>query len=219
MKKFASWLRCIFLAVTMIIGLVICVFRDKIETTSGKLLILVFLGASALYLLVSIISIIVRCINRAHMDERNKIIDSFNGALIYSRNINILHFFRRLSFWGTIMLIVNIVALNVSINMIIGGPYSSDTFLSGYHGYLLWSLIAFVVSFVLSVIFFVVYMPHYGEGAYNFFQYTGRMILSDITEPIRIIKSIFSSDKIKIVGLITMIIFIIVNVIAVLKSI
>lgn len=219
MKKFASGLRSILLVVAMIAGLVICVLHAKVETTSDSFLTLVFLASGALYLFVSIISLIVRFISRANMNERDQMMDSFNGVLVYLRNGNILHFFRRLSFWGTIMLIVNVVAFNLTSNMVIGGPYSPDIFLSGYHGFLLWSLIALIVSFVLSLIFWVVFMPHYGEGAYNIFQYTGKIIVSDIIEPFRIIKSFFSGDgKKNVVGLIAMVSFIVVNVVAVLKN-
>lgn len=219
MKKFAAGLRSILLAVAMIAGLVICVLHAKVETTSGSLLALVFLGAGALYLFVSIISIIVRLISRAHMDERDLMMDSFTGVLIYLKNGNMLHLFRRLSFWGTIMLIVNVEAFNVTSNMVAGGPYSPDIFLAGYHGFLLWSLIALIVSFILSLIFWAVFMPHHGRGAYNIFQYTGKMIVSDITAPFRVIKSFFSHDgKKNVIGLIVMIAFVVVNVIAVLKS-
>lgn len=220
MKKFAAVLRSILLAIAMIAGLVICVLHAKVETTSESLLSLIFLGAGALYFFVAFISLIVRFISRARMDERDQMMDSFTGVLIFSKNGNMLHYFRRLSFWGTIMLIVNVAAFHVTTNMLIGGPYSADAFLKGYHGFLLWSLLALIISFVLSIIFWAVYLPHYGEGVYNVFQYTGKMIVSDITTPFRIIKSFFSSDhKKNWVGLITMILFIVVNVIAVLKSI
>ena len=217
-KKVAAWLRSILLAITMITGLVMCVLHVDFETTSGALLLLVLFGAGALYLLVSIISLIVRMISRARMNETARMMDSYTGALVYLKNGNTIHYFRRLSFWGMIMLLVNIIAFNITSNMLIGGPYSPDAFLSGYHGYLLWSLIALAIAFILSLIFWAVFMPHYGEGTYNFFTYIGKLIVSDIMVPIRIIQSCFSSKKKDWIGLATMIAFIAVNVIAILKS-
>ncbi|MGI6174142.1 MAG: hypothetical protein ACOYI8_09650 [Christensenellales bacterium] len=220
MKRFAAGLRRVLLSIAMIIGLVLCVSRANIKTASGALLTLLFVGAGGLYLVVSVISLIVRVICRAHMDERNQMIDSFTGVLTYSKNGNVLHFFRRLSFWGLIMLVFNVTALDIPSSMIIGGPYSTDAFLLGYHGFLHWSLVALVISLVLSIIFWAVYLPHYGDGTYNIFQYTSRLIAGDITAPFRIIKTFFGSDKRKdIIGLITMSTFIIVNVVGVLKSV
>ena len=97
MKKFAAVLRSILLAIAMIAGLVICVLHAKVETTSESLLALILLGAGALYFFVAIISLIVRFISRARMDERDQMMDSFTGVLIFSKNGNMLHYFRRLS--------------------------------------------------------------------------------------------------------------------------
>ena len=152
------------------------------------------------------------------MDEMGQMKDSFGGVLVYQKNYNALHYFRRLSFWGTIMLLVNIAAFDLNFDMLTGGPYSNDALLSCYHGFLLWALIA-LVSFVLSVIFWAVYMPHYGEGVYSIFQYIGKLFVSDGTVPFRIIKSIFEREHKDIIGFITMGTFIGVNIIAILKSI
>lgn len=220
MKKFAAALRWILLAITMITGMVICVLHPKIESTACSLLALVILASGALYLLVSFISLLVRFISRARMDESDRMRDSFTGVLVYSKNRNVLDYFRRLSFWGTIMLFVNIIAFNLTADMVLGGPYSPDAFLAGYHGFLLWSLLALIVLFVLSVVFLVVYMPHYGTGANNFFQYTGKMIISDIIAPFSIIKNFFNRDGNKdVVGLITILVFVAVNIVAIMKSI
>ena len=219
MKKFATILRNVLLAITLLTGLIICIFHIKPETTSAfdALLLLIFSGAGALYIIVSLISMLVRHIRRARMEETDQMKDTFRSIVIYRKNYNMLNFFRRISFFGTIMLIINLTVFSIPNTMIIGGPYSTDVFLSGYHGFLLWSLIALVASFILSVIFFAVYMPHYGTGAYNIFQYCGKLFLSDVTAPLRIIKSFFNSDNKNWLGLTTMIIFILVNVIAILK--
>lgn len=219
MKKFDAGLRSILLAITLATSLVICVQHARVETTFDYLLALVLLGSSALYLLVSAISLVVRAISRARMDESDRMKDTFTGAFIYNKYGKLIDYFRRLSLAGTIMFIVNVVAFNVTSDMVIGGPYSSDIFLAGYHGFLLWSFIALLFSFVLSLIYFALYLPHYGEGTYNIFQYTGKLIVSDIIAPLRIIKSFFGSGKKKDwIGLITIAIFIVVNIIAILKS-
>ncbi len=222
MKKLAAYLRSILLTITIIAGLVICVVHAKIEiiATTKSLPVLIFIGAGTLYLVVALISLIVRIICRSRMDERDQMMDSFTGVLVYLRNGNTLYFFRRLSFWGTIMLMVNIAAFDLTSNTFIGDSFSPDVFLSGYYGFLLWSLIALIVTFILSIVFWSVYMPHYGEGTYNVFQYVGKIIVSDITVPFRIIKSAFGNDKKKdIVDLTTMITFIVINAVAILKSV
>lgn len=226
MKKFVAALRRILLAITMIIGLVICVLHLKIESTAGTFLTLAMVASGALYLLISVISLLVRFINRVRMDESDRMKESFMGVLTYSGNSQVLAYFRRLSFWGTIMLLVNFCAFNLTPDMVLGGPYSPDVFLAGYHGFLLWASLALPAMFLLSVIFFAVYMPHYGTGAYNVFQYTGKMIMGDITAPFSIIKNIFIKDdkakkeRIKdAIRLITILAFVAVNVIAIIKSV
>ncbi len=73
--------------------------------------------------------------------------------------------------------------------------------------------------------FYVFYLPHYGIGAYNVFQYIGKMFIADITTPFRVIKYSFKKKEngkfsvVAILRLLTMIVFIIENVIAVIKTI
>ena len=224
MKQFAAALRRILLSITMILGLILCVLRPDLNTALGSLLVLSLLGGGALYFVVAIISLLVRLISRKRMDETDQMKDSFMGVLIYLKNGYTLHFFRRLTFWGTIMMIVNIAVFNVTSNMIVDGPYSSNAFLSGYHGFFLWSFIGLIILFVLSLFFWSIYMPHYGEGAYNIFQYTGKLIVNDIMTPINILKSFFkknedgSKSKGDVLGLFVMIIFIVVNAIAIIMQ-
>ena len=74
-------------------------------------------------------------------------------------------------------------------------------------------------------VFFAFYLPHYGTGAYNVFQYIGKLILSDIAAPIRVVKDLFSKNEngkksfVQIFRFITMLTFIAINAIAVIKTI
>ena len=220
MKKAAVVLRIIFLTIAMIAGLVISVTHSKIEFNLESPITLVFIGASGLYILIAVIAVIVRLINRGHLDETELMLDTYVNVLDYNAMGQTLNYFRTLSFWGAIMLVVNIFVLKKPKDTIIGGPYSNDVFLAGYHGYLLWSLISLVVMIVLSIVYWAIFMPHYGTDTYNIFQYVGKILLADISAPFRIIKSLVSSEsKSKIISLATMIVFIVINVIAVLKSI
>ena len=220
MKKFASVLRSVLFTIAMISGLAVCISRTTADTSWGLVLALTMFGSAGLYLIVSFLSVVAKLINRARTDKRGRMIDSFTGAVSFQRNARVLNYFRQLSMWGTLMLFINIAALGLTSGMVIGGPYSSDIFLFIYHGFLLWSLLALIVSFVFSILFWIVYMPHYGENAYGLFTYIGKIIAGDFICPFRIIRSFVAKDeKKKVIGMITMVAFIAVNVIAIMKSV
>ena len=220
MKQFAAVLRIILLSITMILGMILCVLRADPSTALGSYLVRGTLGGGALYFVVALISFLIRLISRKRMDESGQMTDSFMGVLTYQNNGNTLHFFRRLAFWGSIMMIVNITVLNVPSNLIIGNQYSSNAFLAGYHGFLLWSFNGLILLFILSLLFWAIYLPHYGDGAYNIFQYTGKLLVSDIVAPFTILKSFFTKNedgskrKGAVLGLVVMFVFIVVNAIA-----
>ena len=224
MTKFAAAVRRLMLSLFMIFLMIVCVLRLDGTSNLGAILYLVILGSIGIYLLFSLISIIVRLIKRIRMDEQTAMVSAFTDVLIFNKNANTINYFRRLAFWGTVMTIINIVAFNVSSDMLIGGPYATDLFLNKYHGFLLWSIISLVFLIIVSLIYFVVYLPHYGAGAYNIFQYSGKLFLADIATPFRVIKNLFSKDEngkrsfSQVFDFLTMLIFIIVNVIAVLAS-
>ncbi len=155
------------------------------------------------------------------MDESDRLRESFMGSLTYRRNGRVLNYFRHLSLWGTVMLIVNVIALHLSSGMLIGGPYSNDMVLFVYHGFLLWSMLALPVSFIFSLAYMLLYLPRVGEGLYNVFQIIGKLIAADFSAPFRVVRTFVSKDwgKKNFVGLITMIIFIVMNVFAIIKSI
>ena len=221
MIKFAALLRRILLSITTVLGLILCVFRASPITSLGSFLVYGILGGGTLYVIVSLISLLVRLIRRKQMDESDQMKDSFLAAITYRKNGYTINFFRRLSFWGTIMMVVNFAACNVTTSMIFSGPYVSSAFISGYHGFLLWSFVGLLFFIILSLLFWAFYLPHYGDGAYNIFQYTGKLLVADITTPIRILKSFFRKDKDGSkskggpIGFVFMIIFIVVNAIAI----
>ena len=225
MTKFAAIVRRIVLALFMILFLIACVTKAESNTSVGAILYMGMLISVGIYLLFSLISIIVRLIRRKRMGEGEAMVSAYTDTLIFMGNSNTISYFRRISFWGTVMLLINVLVLHVPSRMIVGGPYSSDVFLKGYHGFLLWAPISLVLLFIISILFFAFYLPHYGTGAYNVFQYISKLILSDISTPIRVVKDFFSKSKegkkpfIQILRFTTMIVFIAVNVVAVIKTI
>ena len=225
MTKFAAIVRRIVLALFMILFLIACVTKAESNTSVGAILYMGMLISVGIYLLFSLISIIVRLIRRKRMGEGEAMVSAYTDTLIFMGNSNTISYFRRISFWGTVMLLINVLVLHVPSRMIVGGPYSSDVFLKGYHGFLLWAPISLVLLFIISILFFAFYLPHYGTGAYNVFQYLGKLILADITTPVRVVKDFFSKSKegkkpfIQILRFTTMIVFIAVNVVAVIKTI
>lgn len=225
MTKFAAIVRKIMLALFMVLFLIACVTKTESNTSLGAVLYMGMLISAGIYLLFSLISIIVRLIRRKRMGESEAMMSAYTDTLLFQGNSNTISYFRRISFWGTIMLLVNVFVLHVTSRMIVGGPYSSDILLKGYHGFLLWALISLVFLFIISILFFAFYLPHYGTGAYNVFQYIGKLILSDIAAPIRVVKDLFSKNEngkksfVQIFRFITMLTFIAINAIAVIKTI
>lgn len=159
------------------------------------------------------------------MERHDSVTSAYTDVLMFLGNINTINYFRRISFWGTVMLLINVFVMKIPSSMILGGPYSSDLYLKGYHGFLLWSVISLVILFFVTILFFAFYLPHYGDGAYNVFQYMGKQILYDFLTPFRVLKDCFTKDEngkrsfAAFVRLITMIVFIVVNIIAVIKTI
>ena len=224
MKEFAAFLRRILLAFVTVLALLLCITRSS-ELPFKKIVFLILIVFAALYIFISIISLLVRSKSRKNMNETDQMKDAVMGVLSYNKNGNVINYFRRLTFWGAVMAVVNFLVFKTSIGMIIGISFPEDKILSGYYGYLLWSIIGIVLFFILSLLFWTVYMPHYGKGAYTIFQYTGKMIVIDVIFPIMIILSFFgktadgSKKDRKIVGLLTMVLFIAINSFAVIKQI
>ena len=223
MKKAASVIRGITLSIFMVLSLIACVTKADSTSDFGAMLYQGMLISMGIYLLFSIISIVVRLIQRKRMNEDDATKSAYTDVLIFIRNNDLIRYFRRIGLWGTLMLLVNIVVLHIPRSMIVGGPDSADVYLKGYHGFLLWSLISLCFTFVATLVFYAVYLPHYGTGAYNVFQYTGKVIIGDITAPVRVIQSFFAKNEkksfSKIVNFITMVVFIVVNSIAIIRTI
>ena len=225
MTKLAAIIRRTMLAILMTLFLIACVTKAESNTFFGLSLYMGMLISAGIYFLFSLASIIVRLIRRIRMSEHDAQVSAYTDTLLIIGNSNTIDYFRKLSFWGTIMLLIHIFVLNVPSRMIVGGPYSSDTFLRGYHGFLLWSLVSLVLLSIISILFFVFYLPHYGEGAYNVFQYFGKLIISDIATPFNVVKDFFFNRGegkrfiFQLLRLITLIVFIIINIIAVIKTI
>ena len=161
------------------------------------------------------------------MDETAAMMDTMTGLPAVLKNFYTISFFRRLALWGTIMMIVSVVRFGFAFKTILSND--GDKMLLAYHGFLAWSVVSLIVTFIITIIFWSVYMPHYGEGAYNIFQYIGKLIIADLTIPFTIVKDLFTKDTSEIAGeesnkalvffkLIMMLLFIAFNVIGLIKS-
>lgn len=86
-------------------------------------------------------------------------------------------------------------------------------------------MIALVVFFILSVLFFIFFLPHYGEGTYTSVQYMGKMIVQDLITPFRVIKNLFSKAEngkkpaMYVIDFVIMVAFIAVNALAIIMTI
>lgn len=224
MTKFAAIVRRIVLSIFMVLFLIACITKAESNTQLGAILYIGMLVSIGIYILFSVISVIVRSIKRKQMDEHSAIVSAYTDTILFMGNSNVISYFRRIAFWGTIMLVVNIVALHVPRYLIVGGPYATDVVLKCYHGFLLWSLLSLVLLFIISLLFFAFYLPHYGTGANNVFQYVGKLFVADLLTPYRVIKNFFTKSEgkkrfIKIFHLLTLIAFVAFNIVAIIKSI
>ena len=223
MTKIAAFIRRALLTISIILFLLLCVTKLDSTSTLGALLYVGVTFSFGGFLAFSILSIIIRGIRLLIMGKENAMRTVFSDVLVFSHNSSVIHFFRRVSFWGSVMAIINVVFLNVPRSMIYDGPYSPDLYLKGYHGFLLWSVVTLVIMFIISLLHFAFYLPHYGSGVYNVFQYTGKLIKSDVTCPIRVINLFFDASRKKsfynYFSFITMIVFIIINVIGIIKTV
>ena len=225
MTKFAAIVRRSMLSVFMVLFLIACVTKVESNTSFGEVLYMGMLISIGIYILFSTITIIVRLIKRIFMGKHDAMMSAYTDVPFFMGNLRIINYFRRISFWGMIMLLINVIVLNVPGRMIVGGPYSSDTFLYGYHGFLLWAIISLILLFIISILFFAIYLPHYGTGAYNVFQFIGKLLLADIATPFTVVKSFFSKkeeDKKsfgQVIRFITLAVFIVINAFAIIKTI
>lgn len=234
LKKVAAFARYVLLVGMMIASLIAFVMRLDVFSvdTSGfhdgfstsNVVIICVYGLTLLYVFTSVLSIIVRIIRRKIIDKHSAMTEAFQDTLIVSKNIRVISFFRALSFWGTVMLLINYFVLNVPASMFFGGPFSSNAFLSAYHGFLFWSLLALILTFVVSVIFACLWMPHYGDGAYSAFQIIKKFASADMAILFREIKYYVMDkkegrkDHSRLFRLIIIVLFIIINVLAVLMQ-
>ena len=222
MTKFAALIRRILLTVSMILFLLLCVTNPDNTSSFGTILYAGLIFSFGGYLVFSILSIIIRIIRLLIMGKDNAMRTLYSDVLVFSPNSTVIHFFRRIAFWGSVMALINVVFLKVPWDMILEGS-SSDLYLKGYHGFLFWSVVSLIIMFIISIFHFIFYLPHYGSGVYNVFQYIGKLIISDISCPVRVINRFFDSSQEKslynYISFITMIVFIIINVIAIIKTI
>lgn len=135
MKSFAAFTRRLFLLLFALLSLIFCVAKLDISKGVGRIIFLGMVGTGVIYFIIALLSVIIKSIGRGRIDERNAMMDAYTSVLIYSKNSNLLNLFRRVAFWGTIMLLINIFGLRIPFTMICGGPYSENVFLKGYHGF------------------------------------------------------------------------------------
>ena len=190
MSKASAILRRVLLSLTMITSLLACMIKSE---RTNYILFLCAIGSGALYLVLGVLSILIRSARKRKMDESSEMMDTMINILTVSGNQRTIDFFRRIAFWGTVMMIVNVVMFNITADTLLSEK--KDVILIAYHGFLCWSIVALILAFIISLIFFVVYLPHYGEGAYNIFQYIGKLIGLDILAPFRILKHVFFRNE------------------------
>ena len=156
MTKFGAVVRRIFLAIFMALFLVACVTKAESNTSFGSILYMGMLISGGIFFLFSVVSIIIRVIRGKKMDSHDSMTSAYTDVLMFLGNINTINYFRRISFWGTVMLLIYVFVMKIPSSMILGGPYSSDLYLKGYHGFLLWSAISLVILFFVTILFFCV---------------------------------------------------------------
>ena len=188
MVNFGAVLRRILLCVAMAGSL----FANIIPFR-GPAYDLLYLAAGCsifLYLIIGVLSILIRIVRTIRMDEFEKMKDTLLITVITDPNSDVINFFRRLSFWGAISLFAA-EAFGVNVQ---GLSQNGNMFFQSYSGFFTWTIFAFFCSFLISVIYWIFYIPHGGEGSYTIFQYIWKLLVADILTPFRTIKNLFSRD-------------------------
>lgn len=204
--------------------LVLCITRIDPDSALGTLLLRCSIISGYLYIVVSLTTLIVFSQRRKRLRRTDAFTDFVACEYAALKVLKTINFFRLLAFWGTLMTYFNVFVLHVSGEMILGGPYSTDPFLAMYHGFLLWSILALIVTFPLTLLFCIIYLPRKGQGIRSFLWCMVDVIWSDVAIPVAIIKSLFMRNKngyekkSKQFRLVVMVLFIAINVIAILKS-
>lgn len=188
MTGFGAKLRNFLFCVVMISSLIAFVLPSsgKIYDYSSVVAIL----STIVYVIVGLISIIVKSIRRARMDETDKMKEALLGFVVTLDESAVVDFFRRLTFWGFIALAV-ISAAGLDITKL---SQNENVYIQSANNFYGWALLAFIFSFVVSILHWIFYMPHMGEGSYTIFQYLGKLLKADILTPFRVIKNLFSPD-------------------------
>lgn len=222
-KVFASFVRWLLLNISLILLMFVCVTRIGSASEKGAMAYGITLLAAIGYLAFSLICLLIGFISRIIKDDNDAMIDTLMETAATIRNKRSIDCFRKIAFWGCIILLVALFLLKVPFNLIYGGPYESDLIQRAWHGLLLWSLITYPVMIIISSIYWALYMPHFGEGTYTFFQHLVKELVSDITEPIEIVRRLFDRERENKLGLIidfvVMIFFILLNIAGIIKTI
>lgn len=189
-ERIISTMRCIALIGTM--AFVFMVIGLNVDSTNNLAMIL-FLMAIA-YVVLEICGIIYRCIRagKARTEEQQKFIMMFffnNRA-----DISVTDSLRRIAVLGIIALIICAV-LGKPVGELLSSQYTGFSLNQLFTAYLKWSVIAFPIIAVLSVLKLWYIMPHLGEGAYSMGTLIVKKIGSDLACLFYDVKNLISSDN------------------------
>ena len=123
---------------------------------------------------------------------------------------------RRIAGLGIIAIIVCAV-LGKPVGDLLNSQYTGFSLAQLFAAYLKWSIIAFPIIVVLSVLKLWYIMPHLGEGAYSMGTLIVKKIGSDFASPINNVRMLLSSDKktvyaIKLLIRIVLIVFVVLGI-------
>ena len=155
--------------------------------------------AAIIYVILEICGILYRCIRagKARTEEQQKFIMMFffnNRA-----DISVTDSLRRIAGLGIIAIIVCAV-LGKPVGDLLSSQYTGFSLAQLFSAYLKWSIIAFPIIVMLSVLKLWYIMPHLGEGAYSMGTLIIKKIGSDLASPINNVRMILSSEKKAVYG-------------------
>ena len=211
-ERIISMLRSIALVGAM--AFIFMVVGLNADATNNVAMIL-FLAA-IIFVVLEICGIIYRCIRagKARTEEQQKFIMMFffnNRA-----DISVTDSLRRIAGLGIIAIIVCAV-LGKPVGDLLNSQYTGFSLAQLFAAYLKWSIIAFPIIVVLSVLKLWYIMPHLGEGAYSMGTLIVKKIGSDFASPINNVRMLLSSDKktvyaIKLLIRIVLIVFVVLGI-------
>lgn len=187
-----------------------------LDADSTNNLAMVFFLAAIVFVVLEICGILYRCIRagRARTEKQQKFIMMF--FFNNRTDISVTDSLRRIAGLGIIALIICAI-LRKPVGDLISSQYTGLSLAQLFTAYLKWSIIAFPIIVVLSILKLWYIMPHLGEGAYSMGTLIVKKIGSDFASPINNARMLFSSEKkvvygVKILINIALIVFVVLGI-------